>query len=170
MLSALDLAQSNLDEARELRAAGLAYRAIAQRLALSPSQIAHIRRALKREKAARTRLRKADPDADDRALPVSQSVLPTHLRRRLGEAGFLTLGDLADRIAQSDLPGLEAIPGIGPHRAHRVKTLLDQFGMLPAGPNDLRAQIEQLFPELSEEHAADGARLAPARSSRPHSR
>ncbi|WP_404337885.1 hypothetical protein AB2M62_03630 [Sphingomonas sp. MMS12-HWE2-04] len=165
MLSALDLAQSNLDEARQLRAAGLAYRAIARRLALSPSQIAHIRRGLKR-----TRLRKADPDADDRALPVSQSVLPMDLRRRLLEAGFLSLGDLADRIAQPDLPGLEAIPGFGPHRAHRVKTLLDQFGMLPAGPNDLRAQIEQLFPELSEEHATDGVRLAPARSSRPHSR
>lgn len=149
MLSALDLAQNNLDEARQLRAEGLAYRVIARRLQLSPGQIRHIRRALKREKAGRTRLRNTRPGASDRALPISRSVLPPDLRRRLGEAGLVTLGDIADRVADPNALGLEAIKGIGPHRARRVMALLDQFGML-AGPDDLRSQVEQLFPEFRD--------------------
>ena len=49
---------------------------------------------------------------------------------------------------RSGLPGLEAIPGIGPHRARLIKGLLDQFGLLP-GPNNLQAAVEHLFPEFS---------------------
>lgn len=170
MLSALDLAHINLNEARQLRAAGMSYRSIARRLRLSPSQLSHIRRALKREKAARTRLRKSNPAADDRALPIGQSALPADLRRRLIGAGFATLGDVAERIVDPDLSGLETISGIGAHRVRRIKALLDQFGMLPDGPDDLRAQIEQLFPELSDEQPVGMSSVAPARSSRPHSR
>lgn len=170
MLSALDLAQDNLDEARRLRAAGIAYRVIARRLRLSPSQTAHIKRNLKREKAARTRLRNARPDADDRGLPVSQAALPPELRQLLQKAGYVTLGDIAESLSDPDRPPLRTLLGIGPHRERRVQSLLDQLGMLPERPSDLRSQIEQLFPEFSDAHPAAPSRLAAASSSRPHSR
>jgi len=149
MLSQPEQANLNLEQARELRAGGAAYREIGRRLALTSSQLSHIRRKLKREKAARTRLRSADPRATDRDLPVGQSVLPAGLRKRLVASGYRTLGDLADRLADPDVPGLETLPGIGPHRARLVKALLDHFGLLP-GPSDLQAAVERLFPEFGE--------------------
>jgi hypothetical protein len=150
MLSQLDQVTVNVETARALRAAGVSYRDIGRRLALTSSQLGHIRRTLKREKGGRTRLRSADPHATDRDLLVSRSVLPVGLRHALTAAGYRTLGDLADRLADPDLPGLEAMPGIGPHRARLVKGVLDHFGLLP-GPSDLRAEIEALFPELRDD-------------------
>jgi len=139
----------NLDDARGLRASGASYREIRRTLGLSSSQLGHIRRTLKREKAARTRLRTSKPDATDRDLPVSQSALPSGLRQRLTSSGYRTIGDLADRLADPDFAGLETMPGIGPHRARLVKGLLDQFGLL-SGPSDLQAAVERLFPEFCE--------------------
>lgn len=150
MLSSPEQAARNLEEARDLRASGSSYRAIGRRLGLSSGQLSHIRRALKREKAARTRLQSSKPDATDRDLPVSQSVLPPGLRKRLAASGYRTLGDLADRLADPDFPGLETLQGIGPHRARLVKAVLDHFGLLP-GPSDLQAAIEHLFPEFRDE-------------------
>ena len=150
MLSQAERAVLNLEEARTLRAAGHSYRDIRRQLALSAGQIGQIRRALKRAKAAQTRLHRAKPDATDRDLPVGQSILPKGLRLHLIASGYLTLGDLADRLADPDLPGLEALPGIGPHRARLVKGLLDYFDLLP-GPSDLQASIEGLFPEFADD-------------------
>jgi len=144
----------NLAQARDLRANGRSYREIGQQLALTTGQLAHIRRTLKREKAARTRLRTAQSGADERDLPVSQSVLPAGLRQMLTASGLRTLGDLADRLADPDLPGLEAMPGIGPHRARLVDRVLDHYG-LRSGPSDLRAEIERLFPDLREPNHAN---------------
>ncbi|CAN5132384.1 hypothetical protein BH10PSE12_BH10PSE12_12650 [soil metagenome] len=149
MLSQAEQAILNLEDARSLRASGKTYREIGRRLGLSSAQLGHIRRTLKRAKAARTRLRSAKPNATDRDLPVGQSVLPLGLRRRLSASGFKTLGDLADRLADPDFPGLETMAGIGPYRAQLVKRLLDHFGLLP-GPSDLQASIEQLFPEFGD--------------------
>lgn len=149
MLSQSEQAIQNLEQARELRAAGRSYREIGRLLELTSSQLCHIRRTLKRAKAAQTRLRSAKPDATVRDLPVSQSVLPSGLRQRLTASGYRTLGDLADRLADPDFPGLETMPGIGPHRARQVKALLDHFDLLP-GPSDLQAEIERLFPELRD--------------------
>lgn len=149
MLSQAEQAILNLEQARELRASGSSYRDIGRKLALTSGQLGHIRRTLKREKAGRTRLRTTKPDATDRDLPVSQSVLPSGLRKRLTASGYRTLGDLADRLADPDFPGLETLPGIGPHKARLVKGVLDHFGLLP-GPSDLQSAIEHLFPELQD--------------------
>ena len=147
MLSQAEQAIQNLEQAREQRAAGRSYREIGRQLGLTSNQLGHIRRVLKREKGARTRLCKAQPEATDRDLPVSGSALPPGLRRRLTASGYRTLGDLADRLADPDFPGLETMPGIGPHRARLVKGVLDHFGLLP-GPSDLQAAVEALFPEF----------------------
>ena len=149
MLSLAEHAIQNLEQARDLRAAGSSYREIRHRLGITSSQLSHIRRKLKREKAARTRLRSTNPGGTERDLPVSQSVLPAGLRQRLIASGYRTLGDLADRLADPDFPGLETMPGIGPHRARLVKGVLDHFGLLP-GPSDLQAAIERLFPEFGD--------------------
>jgi len=149
MLSKPEQAALNLEQARELRASGSSYQEIRRRLDLTSNQLHHIRRALKREKASRTRLRSTKPGATDRDLLVSQSVLPSGLRQRLVTSGFRTLGDLSDRLADPDFPGLDAMPGIGPHRARLVKGVLDHFGLLP-GPSDLQAAVERLFPELRD--------------------
>jgi hypothetical protein len=149
MLSQPEQAILNLEEARSLRASGRSYREVGRQLGLTSGQLGHIRRTLKREKAARTRLRSTMPHATDRDLPVRQSALPPGLRRRLASSGYATLGDLADRLADPDFPGLETIPGIGRHRAQLVKRLLDHFGLLP-GPGDLQAAIERLFPEFRD--------------------
>ncbi|WP_159983565.1 hypothetical protein [Novosphingobium sp. 18050] len=149
MLSKAKQANFDLEQAREMRAAGLSYREIARKLALTGNQLARIRRALKRAKASRTRLRAKDPDATDRDLLISQSVLPSGLRQTLKAAGFRTLGDLARSIADPDFPGLEALPGIGRHRAQMVNGLLDHHGLLP-GPVDLQAAVEALFPEFQD--------------------
>lgn len=141
-------ANLNLKEARVLRASGHSYRQIRRRLGLSAGQLGHIRRALKREKGACTRLRKVHGTSDS-DLPIRQSVLPAGLRQLLTASGFQTLGDLADRLADPAFPGLETLPGIGPQRARLVKGMLDDFGLLP-GPVDLRAEVEQLFPELRD--------------------
>ncbi|MEO9132038.1 MAG: hypothetical protein ABI240_12615 [Sphingomonas sp.] len=149
MLSKAEQATLNVEEARGLRAAGVPYRQIGRRLGLSSAQLSHIRRTLKREKAAGTRLRSAQPGAGDQDLPVNQSVLPKGLRKSLAASGYKTLGDLADRLSDPDLPGLEVMPGIGPHRASLVKRLLDHYGLLP-GSDDLQAEIEQLFPDFAD--------------------
>ncbi|HEX7855619.1 MAG TPA: hypothetical protein VF503_18195 [Sphingobium sp.] len=149
MLSKPEQANMNLEQAREMRASGVSYREIGRKLALTSSQLCRIRRVLSRAKAARTRLNSVDPGATDRDLPVTQSALPSGLRQTLKTLGYRTLGDLADRLADPDFPGLETLPGIGPHRARLVKGLLDQFGLL-AGPGDLQAAVELLFPEFQE--------------------
>jgi hypothetical protein len=149
MLSRSQQATLNLEEARALRASGCTYRQIGRQLELSSGQLGHIRRTLSREKAGSTRLLRAVPDATDRDLPVSRSVLPSGLRRQLAAAGYRTLGDLADRLSDPDLPGLKAMPGIGPHKAALVKRLLDHYALLP-GTNDLRGAIEALFPDLAD--------------------
>lgn len=147
MLSQAAQASLNLEQARDLRARGRSYREIRRELGITAHQLGHIRRALKREKASRTRLANVTPHATERDLPVRQSVLPSGLRQLLIASGYRTLGDLHDRVADPDLPGLEAIPGIGPHRARLVTQMLDHFGLLP-GPADLRAAVEHLFPEF----------------------
>jgi hypothetical protein len=149
MLTASEQATLNLEEARTLRASGCSYRQIGRRLGLSSGQLGHIRRALKREKAAGTRLRRTTPGATDRDLPVMRSVLPPGLRKQLVASGYSTLGDLADRLGDPALPGLEALPGIGPHKAALVKRLLDHYSLLP-GNDDLRGAIEALFPDLAD--------------------
>lgn len=149
MLSPPEQAFLNLEEARALRAEGRTYREIRRKLGITSGQLGHIRRALKREKGALTRLRSTGSRATHRDLPVSRSVLPSGLRKCLIAAGYRTLGDLADRLADPDLPGLETIAGIGPHRARLVKAVLDQFGLLP-GPSDLQAAIESIFPEFAD--------------------
>lgn len=147
MLSQSEQAQLNIEEARSMRASGASYREIRRQLAITSAQLGHIRRTLKREKGARTRLLKSSPHATDRDLPVAQSALPRGLRQSLDQSGYRTLGDLADRLADPDFRGLETIPGIGPHRARLVKALLDHFGLLP-GSEDLQAEIAHLFPEF----------------------
>lgn len=147
MLSKLEQAALNLEEARALRASGSTYRQIGKKLGLTSSQLSHIRRSLSREKAAATRLRATIAGATSRDLPVGQSGLPAGLRRSLTSSGYRTLGDLADRVSDPALPGLEAAPGIGPHRVALVKRLLDFHGLLP-GRCDLPEEIERLFPEL----------------------
>ena len=147
MLSPSQQATMNLEEARALRAAGHSYRQIGRRLGISSGQLSHIRRALKREKAAITRLRSKTPGATDRDLPVSGSILPPGLRAVLIAAGYRTLGDLADRLADPDRPGFEAMPGIGKHRAELVTRLLEHYGLLPA-VDDLKAAVEQVFPDF----------------------
>jgi hypothetical protein len=149
MPSQPEQATMNLEQARDLRASGRSYREIRRELGLTSSQLGRIRRALTREKAARTRLRSTNRQATDRDLPVSQSVLPSGLRQRLTTSGYRTLGDLADRLSDPDFRGLESMPGIGPHRARLVKGVLDQFGLLP-GPSDLQAAVERLFPEFRD--------------------
>jgi len=147
MLSRQEQAVANVEEGRALRAAGLSYRQIGRKLGLTSGQLGHVRRSLKREKAAGTRLRFTRPGASERDLPVAQSVLPPGLRKTLITAGYRTLGDLADRMQDRDLPGLQAMPGIGPHKAALVKRLLEHYGLL-AGNDDLRSEIEKLFPEF----------------------
>ncbi|ATY34024.1 hypothetical protein [Sphingomonas psychrotolerans] len=154
MLSPSKQAALNLEEARSLRAAGYSYRQIRRQLGLSPGQLGYIRRALSREKAAGTRLLRTTPDATDRDLPVSRSILPSGLRKQLTASGYRTLGDLADRLSDPDLPGLEAMPGIGPHKAGLVKRLLAHYDLLP-GTDDLQSAIEQLFPEFADPPADD---------------
>jgi hypothetical protein len=147
MLSKSEQSAANLREARALRAAGRPYREIGRLLGLSSAQLGHIRRGLKREKAARTRLRAATPQASERDWPVGQSVLPSGLRKILTASGYRTLGDLAARLADPALPGLETLPGVGPHRARQVRELLDSLGLFE-GPNDLQSAVEHLFPEF----------------------
>lgn len=154
MLSRSEQAFANLEAARVARAAGRSYREIGRMLGLTSNQLGHIRRALKREKASRTRLRKARPQASDRDLPVGQTVLSPGLRRTLVRHGFRTLGDLADRLADPEFRGFESLADIGPHRAQMIRGVLDHFGLLP-GPSDLQAAVERLFPEL---RAAPGER------------
>ncbi len=148
----LPLAQAvlNVEEARRLRAAGQTYRQIRHHLGISPGQLAHIRRALKREKAGGTTMRSRTPGASDRDLPIGRSILSAGLRRTLIAAGFATLGDLADRLDDTTSPGLQTLPGIGPHRLALVRRLLGHYDLLP-GSGDLRAEIESLFPELGDD-------------------
>jgi hypothetical protein len=154
MFSRSHLATSHLEDARQLRVSGRSYRQIRRELDLSPAQLGAIRRALKREKAATTRLRAKLPAATDRDFPVGQSILPLGLRKILMTAGYQTLGDLADRVSDPAQPGLETLAGIGPHRAILVRRLLDQYDLLPA-TDDLRAAVEQVFPDFSDSHAGE---------------
>jgi hypothetical protein len=149
MLSQPEQAMLNLEQARDLRAAGCAYREIGRRLGLTSNQLGHIRRTLKRQKAAGTRLRTRQPGATDRDLPVGQSILPPGLRKMLQSQGYRTLGDLADRLADPDLPGLATLPGIGPHRLQLIRRMLDHHGLVP-GSDDLQSEVEHLFPEFGD--------------------
>lgn len=147
MLSLAAQAALNLEQARDLRAEGLAYREIRRRLGISVGQLAHIRRTLKREKGAQTRLARTRPSATPRDLPVRQCALPRGLRDVLHSSGYRTLGEIADRMVDPELRGLEMLAGIGPHRASLVTALLERFDLLP-GPADLKAEIERIFPEF----------------------
>lgn len=149
MSNKLEQANRDLDAARDLRSAGTPYREIRRRLGLSVGQLGRIRRALKRERGGLTRLRSTS-GATDRDLPISRSALPSGLRSLLGAAGISTLGDLADRFDERGLAGLNAIPGVGPHRARLMTDLLARYDLWPGG-EDLRAEIERLFPELAEQ-------------------
>lgn len=149
MPSPLEQVSANLAAARALRAEAVPYREIGRRLGLTTSQLGHIRRTLKREKGGRTRLLTTMPGATARDLLVSRSALPAGLRRILLDAGFRTLGDLADRIADADQPPLESLPRLGPIRVRIIRNLLDEFA-LRAGSSDLQAEIEMLFPELRD--------------------
>jgi hypothetical protein len=159
MLSKSEQAAANLREARALRATGRSYREIRALLGLSAAQLGHLRRALKREKAARTRLRATQAQASEGDWPVRQSVLPLGLRKILASSGYRTLGDLAARLADPELPGLETLPGVGPHRARMVQDLLDSLGLFE-GSNDLQSAIEHLFPEFLDPAADEPDRLA----------
>jgi len=147
MPSKAEQASFNIEHARDLRTAGLSYREIRRELAISPAQLSHIRRALKREKGARTRLINKTPDATSRDIPVRQTILSAGLRDRLVASGFRTLGDIADKLADPEFAGLGTISGIGPHRSRMVRALLDYHELLP-GSDDLQASVEKLFPEL----------------------
>jgi hypothetical protein len=149
MLNKLQQARANLEEARRLRDAGRSYRQIRRQLGLTPAQLQRIRRELKREAGARTRLRQRQPGAGPRDFSVNAARLPPALRGLLIGAGHRTLGDLADRLADPDRPGLEAIPGIGPTRADMVRRLLDEHG-LRDGAGDLKDAVEALFPDLRD--------------------
>lgn len=149
MLSQLEQVSVNLAAARALRAEEMPYREIGRRLGLTTSQLGHIRRTLKREKAGQTRLRTTMPGATVRDLPIGRSALPAGLRTILMRAGYRTLGALADRIADPDQPGFESISGVGAFRMRLIRALLDQFG-LSSGPNDLKAEVEKLFPEFRD--------------------
>jgi hypothetical protein len=147
LLSTLQQARANLEQARALREAGRSYRQIGRQLGLTSSQLCRIRKTLKREKGAATRLRQRAPLAGPRDLSVNASDLPPGLRRLLIAAGYTTLGELADRLADPERPGLTAIEGIGPTKAEMVLRLLERHGLF-AGPDDLRSKVEALFPEL----------------------
>jgi hypothetical protein len=147
MLSQSEQATLNLEQARDLRTSGKSYREVGRQLGLSSGQLSHIRQALKREKGSQTRLRSTHPHGSVRDLPISRSVLPAGLRRQLTSSGYRTLGDLADRLAEPDFRGMETMAGIGPHRARLINGLLDHFGLL-VGTNNLRGEIEHLFPEF----------------------
>ena len=155
MLSQSEQAVLNLEDARRLRATGASYRQIRRQLRISTGQLGHIRRALKREKAAGTRLRATLPGASSRDLSIKGSVLPAGLRALLHAAGFRTLGDVADRLADPEAPGLETLDRIGAHRAALVRRLLDHFGLLP-GADDLKAEVETLFPEFASANTPTG--------------
>lgn len=147
MLSKADQATLNLDHARDLRATGLSYRDIRRQLAISPAQLSHIRRALKREKSARTRMLNQSPLATDRDIPIRQTALPIGLRTYLVAAGFRTLGDLSDQLVDEQFSGLLKIPGIGPHKARLVLALLERHD-LASTSGDLQTTVERLFPDL----------------------
>lgn len=150
MLSRPEQAAMNLDQARHLRSTGLSYAQIRQSLDLTVSQIALIRRTLKRTKAAETRLHRKETGATVRDLPIGQCTLPPDLRKRLTAAGFRTLGDLELQLADPTLAGLETLPAIGPYRMRLIKRMLEHYDLLP-GRNDLKAAIEELFPDLRDD-------------------
>jgi hypothetical protein len=147
MLNKLQQASANLGQARQMRAAGHSYREIGRHLGLTPAQLCRIRKVLKQEKGAATRQRQLRPDTGPRDLTVNASDLPPALRRLLMTAGYRTLGDLADRLADPELPGVETIQGIGPGRAEMIRRLLDRHGLL-LRRGDLKSKVEALFPEL----------------------
>lgn len=147
MLNKLQQARANLDAARGLREAGRTYRQIRRQLGLTSAQIQRIKRELGREKGALTRLRQRRPGAEPRDFTVNACSLPPGIRKLLIAAGYRTLGELADRLVDPELPGLEAIAGIGPTKAEMVHRLLDRHGLLP-GPSDLQSKVEALFPEF----------------------
>lgn len=148
--SVSEQASLNLQDARELRAAGLTYRQVGRSLKLSGAQIRHIRKALSREKAARTVLGRGGVDVTERDLPVGRSVLPIGLRRILIAAGYRTLGDLSDILADPDFRGFAAIPGIGPHRARLIDRMLAHAGLSPE-VEDLKASVRHIFPEFGDD-------------------
>lgn len=151
MLSQAEQAAYNLEQARQLRVAGCSYREIRQTLSLTASQLSRIRRILSRSKAAQTRLHNINPDATARDMPIMQAGLPVGLRQTLKKAGFHTLGDVADSLADPHFAGLENLPGIGAHRAQLIKRLLELSDLLPE-QGDLQSAIEALFPEF--QHSA----------------
>lgn len=149
MLSRADQAHLNMQQARELRVAGVAYLEIARRLALTSNQLRLIRKALNRSKAGQNRLQATNPHATSHDLPISRSTLPAGLRERLEAAGYRTLGDIAQSLNNPEFPGLETLPGIGPQRANIVWDLMAHFDLL-GGPDNLRAQVEANFPDLED--------------------
>jgi hypothetical protein len=139
-----------LAQARALRDAGRSYRQIRRALALTRGQGAWLKKRLIRERRLAGQLQRQLDAAPAAALPVRRSGLPPQLRARLIGAGYQTLGDIADAIADPDRPGPAAVGGIGPVALARIAALLASVGLGTAAGGDLQASVEALFPEMRD--------------------
>lgn len=140
----------NLAQARALRDEGRSYRQIRRALALTRGQGAWLKKRLVRERRLARQLQRELDAAPAAALPVRRSGLPPQLRARLIGAGYHTLGDIADAIADPDRPGPAAISGIGRVALSRITALLASVGLGTAPGGDLEASVAALFPEMVE--------------------
>lgn len=140
----------NLAHARALRDEGRSYRQIRRALALTRGQGAWLKKRLVRERRLAGQLQRELAVAPAAALPVRRSGLPPQLRARLIGAGYQTLGDIADAIADPDRPGPAAVSGIGPVALARITALLASVGLGTAADGDLQASVEALFPEMRD--------------------
>lgn len=140
----------NLALARELRERGRSHRQIRRALALTRGQGAWLKKRLIRERRLATQLQRLLGDAPAAELPVRRSGLPPVLRARLIGAGYVTLGDIADAIADPDRSGPSSVPGIGPVALARIAALLASVGLGTAEGGDLQSSVEALFPEMRD--------------------
>ena len=140
----------NLALARELRDGGRSYRQIRRALALTRGQGAWLKKRLIRERRMATQLQRLLGETPAAELPVRRSGLPPQLRARLIGAGYATLGDIAEAIADPDRPGPASVSGIGPVALARVTALLASVGLGTAAGGDLQSSVEALFPEMRD--------------------
>lgn len=140
----------NLAQARALRDEGRSYRQIRRVLALTRGQGAWLKKRLVRERRLAGQLQRQLGEAPAADLPVRRSGLPPQLRARLIGAGYHTLGDIADAIADPDRAGPAAVSGIGPVALARIAALLASVGLGTAPGTDLQASVEALFPEMRD--------------------